>query len=83
MFLYRVPIVEKENVNRLFGLKVHSPLQFYNQWLYDCKVNEYVHVEWEVYLDPVEQFILLIFDDYPYDVHYYIRDFHYQTSPQK
>jgi len=65
--------INKSNLN--FGLKTHEPIQFINNWLNDCPINNYYKVELNINILPQNQYIILNFDNYLDEIEFYIKNF--------
>ena len=66
-------INNSSNLN--FGLKTHEPVQYINNWLFDCPLNDYYKVELNVNIIPKNQYIILNFDNYLDELEFYIKNF--------
>ena len=63
------------NSNLNFGLKTHEPVQYINNWLNDCIINNYYKIELNINILPKNQYIILNFDNYLYELEFYIKNF--------
>ena len=66
-------INNSSNLN--FGLKTHEPVQYINNWLFDCPLNDYYKVELNVNIIPKNQYIILNFDNYLDELEFYIKNY--------
>ena len=62
------------NMNN-FGLKTHQPITYYNEWINECILNEYVHIKIGITIERKSQYIILNFDNYLNEVEFYISNF--------
>lgn len=65
--------INKDNIK--YGLKIHEPLTYFNEWLDDCNLNIYKKIEMNIKIYKKNQYIILNFDDYYGEVKFLIRDF--------
>jgi hypothetical protein len=63
------------NLYKNFGLKIHEPLAFYNDWTNKCKLNTYINIELNIEINKVNQYVILNFDNYFEEVEFYIKNF--------
>lgn len=62
-----------DNIN--YGLKVHDPLLFFNDWIKKCELNNYIKIEIDITIFNKKQYIILNFDDYLDEIEFFIKDF--------
>jgi hypothetical protein len=67
-----------DNIN--FGLKTHEPKLFYKDWIKKCIINEYTKINLEINISNKNQFIIFNFDDYLYEIDFYLKNFKIITS---
>lgn len=66
----------KDNNNKLkFGLKIHEPLNYYNQWIDECILNKYSDININLKIFSKSQYVILNFDEYFDEIEFYIKDF--------
>jgi hypothetical protein len=80
IFLSDIP-----NKNDNMFIKTHDPEKHYNDWLLNCKKNEFVHIELEMFLGKSEQLIIFIMDACLKPVHFLVKniEFIYDTINYK
>ncbi len=64
-----------KNQSNNYGLKIHEPLVYFNDWIKDCYLNNYKKIEIVTKINKKYQYIILNFDDYLDEVEFYIKDF--------
>jgi len=68
-------IMKNININNNFGLKIHNPIIYLNDWINQCKVNEYVNIVINTNIIKKSQYIILNFDNYLDEIEFYIKNF--------
>ena len=68
-------IMKNININNNFGLKIHNPIIYLNDWINQCKVNEYVNIVINTNIIRKSQYIILNFDNYLDEIEFYIKNF--------
>lgn len=63
------------NLDRNFGLKIHEPLTFYNDWVNQCELDTYINIELNIKINKINQYIILNFDNYYQEIEFYIKNF--------
>ena len=58
-----------------FGIKIHEPLTFYNSFFNQCIINEYVHIDFDIQINLINQYILFHFDNYLKEIEFCIKNF--------
>jgi hypothetical protein len=66
--------IKRYNHNN-FGLKIHDPLYFFNDWIYTCNKNEYHEIIINTKINKKTQYIILNFDNYLDEIEFYIKNF--------
>ncbi len=71
-FKNNIPFVyDKKN----FGLKIHEPLTFYQDWFKSCILHEFTFIELNINIYKKSQLIIFNFDQYLHEVDFEIKDF--------
>ncbi len=73
-FINELPI-SRDDKNNQYGIKIHKPLSFHNNWIRECKLNEYSSVLLTLDVNPENQHVILNFDNYYGEVIFYIKNF--------
>jgi len=64
-----------KNINNNFGLKIHNPIIYFNEWIDQCKIDEYVNIIINTIIIKKSQYIILNFDNYLDEIEFYIKNF--------
>jgi hypothetical protein len=70
--------IDNSNLNsNTFGLKIHEPLEFINDWINiaNNNLNNYNYIEINTKINIKSQYIILNFDNYLEEVEFYIKNF--------
>jgi hypothetical protein len=65
----------KDINNNNFGIKIHYPIIYFNDWIYNCKIDEYVNIVLNTKIIKKSQYIILNFDNYLDEIEFYIKNF--------
>lgn len=68
------------NISDKFYLKSHFPELHYNNWLLQCKQNEYVHISIEFLLSKQEHLIVFIMDEYLHACEFSIKNVNFRPN---
>ena len=60
--------------NKLFSVKTHIPTEHYSDWLNECKLDEFVHIQIPIHVKEIQQLILFILDEYLKEAHFLIKN---------
>ena len=60
--------------NSNFCIKTHNPIQKHNNWLIQCKKNEFVSIEIILELNLIEQLIIFFSDEYLPEIYFYVKN---------
>lgn len=71
-FKNNIPFIYDKNN---FGLKIHEPLTFYQEWCKSCILYEFTFIELNVKIQKKSQLIIFNFDQYLYEIDFEIKDF--------
>jgi hypothetical protein len=61
--------------NNNFGLKIHYPIIYLNDWIIQCKIDEYINIIVNSKIIKKSQYIILNFDNYLDEIEFYIKNF--------
>jgi hypothetical protein len=61
--------------NHNFGIKIHEPLTYYKSFFEQCIIDKYVHIEFDIQINLINQFILFNFDNYFKEIEFCIKNF--------
>jgi len=64
-----------KNISNNFGLKIHNPIIYFNEWINQCKIDEYVNIVINTTIIKKSQYIILNFDNYLDEIEFYIKNF--------
>lgn len=65
---------ENNNIDT-WGIKTHSPVLYYKDWINTCIPGEYTDIDIKIKINKNSQYIIFCFDNYLGDLDLYIRDF--------
>jgi hypothetical protein len=71
---------EVPNTEDNFFIKTHAPEAYYNEWLHQCKKDEFVNIEIPLFLCKTEQLIIFIMDRCLKPVHFIIKNVSFVTD---
>ena len=78
---FDIKLLKKINVSGdNYGIKIHAPLSYQNDWINLCNLNIYTHVDIHIQIKNISQYILLNFDNYLDKVEFYIKKFQIKFS---
>jgi hypothetical protein len=63
------------NNDNNFGLKIHNPIIYLNDWIKQCIIDEYVNIVINTNIIKKNQYIILNFDNYLDEIEFYIKNF--------
>ena len=63
------------NVDVDFGLKIHEPIEYIKNWIYECELNIYKKIELPIKIYKKNQYIILNFDNYLDNIEFNIKNF--------
>jgi len=64
-----------KNTKDNYGLKIHEPLLYINDWINNYEINEYKHIRINTKINKKSQYIILNFDNYLDEIEFYIKNF--------
>ena len=64
-----------KNASSNFGLKIHDPIIYFNDWVNNCIINKYVNILINTQINKKSQYIILNFDNYLDEIEFYIKNF--------
>ena len=64
-----------KNINNNFGLKIHNPIIYFNNWIDKCIIDTYVNIAIDTIIIKKSQYIILNFDNYLDEIEFYIKNF--------
>ena len=66
---------KSKDVQKDWGLKTHYPMTYYNSWVEQCILNEFVSVRFQMKIHRNSQYVIFNFDNYNDEVDFIIKDF--------
>jgi hypothetical protein len=73
---FNIKILKKlYKINDTWGLKTHYPLNYYNDWIDKCILNEFVNINLKININRISQYIIFNFDNYNNEVEFIIKNF--------
>ena len=75
--VFDIKFIKKINSNNklTYGLKIHEPVKYYNNWINDCKLDVYNNITLNIDITRKNQYIILNFDDYLDEIEFTIKNF--------
>jgi len=64
-----------KNTKDNYGLKIHEPLSYINDWINNYEINEYKNIRINTKINKKSQYIILNFDNYLDEIEFYIKNF--------
>jgi hypothetical protein len=68
-------IRKSKDVQKDWGLKTHYPIAYYNNWVEQCILNEFVSVRFQMKIHRNSQYVIFNFDNYNDEVEFIIKNF--------
>jgi hypothetical protein len=68
-------IRKSKESNKDWGLKTHYPMTYYNSWVEQCILNEFVSVRFQIKINRNSQYVIYNFDNYNDEVEFIIKNF--------
>lgn len=66
---------KSKDVAKEWGLKTHHPLAYYNNWVEQCILNEFVEIQFQIKINRNNQYVIFNFDKYNDKVEFIIKNF--------
>jgi hypothetical protein len=66
---------KSKDIQKDWGLKTHYPMTYYNSWIEECTLNEFVSVRFQMKIHRNSQYVIFNFDNYNDEVEFIIKNF--------